>query len=360
MGPIRITEEDCGTERGIPQQLAAVIKNHDADLLDRHLLHNVGIFKRNDVVTPTMLAKLRDAHVDEIWVRSPMTCEAKSPPCQMCAGRSPNGEKWKIWDNIGLNYGQSISEPSTQLTLKLFHSGGTIGSGDKLMAGFDRLRELLAAPDIIRKQGTLADISGSVQNIRSAPQGGVYVIIQGIDGGKVEQHVMPGRTVKVKIGEKVKIGDELSDGNFKPQEIAQKKGMLAAQQYVVDEARKSYQDAGVTVRKPVLEVLAAGMMRYVEITNDGGDKDIAVGDVMHENKYEELRKRNPRIIGIPTVPGLSHKPLMSSDLFERLNFQRLEDAVREVPAMGGSSDLEGKQSPMAGIAYGATFRPSGE
>lgn len=362
MGPVRIKERDCGSGEGVDLPLESDIKNHDADLLDRHLLHDIpGTgFKRNDVVTPEMLGRLRDLHKTMIWVRSPMTCKAKNPPCQMCAGRSPDGKLWPIGSNIGYNYGQAISEPSTQLTMKIFHSGGTLGSGDKLLSGFARLKELLAAPETIRDQGTLADVTGTVRSIRMAPQGGWYVVISPANGtANVEQHVMAGRTLKVKMGDKISIGDPLSDGSFRPQEIAAKKNMLQAQKYVVNEARNSYQDAGVTVRKPVLEVLAAGMMRYVEITNDSGEPGLAAGDIIHENRYEELRKHNPGITAVPTVLGLSAKPLLSKDLFERLGFQRLEDAVREIPAVGGKADLTGSDSPLAGIAYGAKFRPGG-
>jgi hypothetical protein len=57
------------------------------------------------------------------------------------------------------------------------------------------------------------------------------------------------------------------------------------------------------------------------------------------------------------VPGLSKKPLLTSnDLMERLNFQRLEDTMHEVPASAGRSDLLGTRSPIPGLAYGAMFR----
>ncbi len=351
VGDIRITEKDCGTQNGIGELLSS----EDVDLLDRHLLHDISgtRYKRNDVVTPEMLAVLRDHRptLAQIEVRSAMVCESSSPPCQMCAGRSPDGKLHPIGSNIGLNYGQGISERSTQLTLRLFHSGGTLGSGDSLMAGFQRFKELLSAPETVRDQGALADAPGRVTNIRTAPQGGYFVAING-----TEQHIQQGRALKVKIGDQIGLGDPLSDGSFRPQEIAQKKGMLAAQRYVVNEARQSYKDAREIVRKPALEVLAAGMMRYVEIIDDGGEKDLAIGDVMHENEFESRRKRNPKIKSKPTVPGLSQKPLLSKDLFERLGFQRLEDAIRDVPASAGKSDLTGSRSPLPGIAYGSIFR----
>lgn len=355
MGSVRIEIKDCGTETGIDIELDPEdkIKGHDLDILDRHLLHDIPVInvKRNDVVTPGMLSKLRDKHVKAIWVRSPMTCKAPSPPCQYCAGASPDGKLYPIGANIGLNFGTGISERSTQLTLRVFHSGGTLGSGDSLMAGFQRFRELLSAPETIRDQGVLADKAGRVDEIRLAPQGGWTVKVNGH-----EQHILQGRNVKVHVGDHVEIGDPLSDGNYLPGEIAEKKGLLAAQKYVTLEGRKSFLDSGEIIRKPVLEVLVAGLMRYMTIDDDGGEPDLVVGNVIHENEFDLRKKNNPKIQGHPSGLGISSKPLLSNDLLERMNFQRIESAISEVPASGGHSDLTGSKSPIPGIAFGSKFR----
>ena len=361
VGDVRIYDKDCNTTRGLEEPLKAPngIKDYDADLLDRHLLRDIigTSFKRNDPVTPGLLAQLRDKSVQTIWVRSPMTCQAAKPPCQMCAGRDPTSKLWPIGTNIGYNYGQGISERSTQLTMKVFHAGGTVGAGDALMEGFNRLRELLSVPDVIKKQGTLSTVNGRIEETRLAPQGGYFVYI---GDKRVEHHVQQGRDLIVKNGDVVSAGDPISTGNYKPQEIAEHKGTLAAQQYVVNQIRRSYQDAGAVVRKPVIEVLAAAMMRTVEVTDDGGEPDLAIGDVIHENDYENRKKRNQKITAKPTLLGLSHKPLQSKDLLARLNFQRLDDAIRDIPSAGGSSDLTGAGSPISGLAYGAAFRPEAD
>ena len=366
LGPIRVEAKDCETTEGIevPVDPPANTKNYDVDLLDRHLLKDIPstTFKRNAPVTPTMLSQLRDKGVKTIWVRSPMTCEAASPPCQMCAGRSANGTLHPLGANIGYNYGMTIGERSTQLTLRKFHSGGAVGSAGSMVDGFARLRELLSTPETVKGQGTLSDIHGTVTATTAAPQGGHYVTIQP-DGhadtvSPLQQYVLPGRNLTVVKGERVAIGDRLSDGNFRPQEIAEKKGLLAAQQYVVDEMRKTFQGSGAVMRKPVLEVAVAAMLRYMRITNDGGEKDLVVGNVISEAEFKRRVKGNPKIQGIPELPGLSHLPLVrSKDMLERLNFQRLEDSIREIPAMGGVSDLTGNKSPISGFAYGANFRP---
>jgi len=367
LGPVRVEVKDCGTQEGIqvPVDPPEGVKQHDADLLDRHLLHDIPgtSFKRNDVVTPGMLARLRDAKIANVMVRSPMTCEADAPPCQMCAGRTPNGQLHPIGANIGYNYGMTIGERSTQLTLKKFHSGGTVGAGSNLADGFARLRELLSVPETVKGQGTLADVTGSVTSIKAAPQGGHYIQIlpegqSSLRGDHIEHYVLPGRNIAVVQGEKVEKGDRLSDGSYRPQEIAEKKGLLAAQSYVVDEMRKAFQSAGAVVRKPVLEVAVAAMMRFMRITNDGGEKDLMTGQILSEQEFKKRQLKNPVIQGVPELPGLSHVPLVrSNDMLERLNFQRLEDTLREIPAQGGVSDLSGAKSPIPGFAYGAAFRP---
>lgn len=355
LGPLRVTEKDCNTEKGIEIDLS----EPDPDILDRHLLRMVpGLGQKNDPITPELLAKARDRKMKSLWVRSSMTCETQGGVCQQCVGRNASGNLHPIGANIGLNYGQAVSERSTQLTLRVFHAGGTVGAGDSLSQGFSRVRELLAAPSIIRDQGVLSDAKGRVKEIKVAPQGGHFVIVQDAANKEHEHYTPANRKVIVKVGDQVDLGDKLTDGHYRPQEIAEKKGPLHAQQYVVSEMRSAYAGAGETIRKPVLEVVAAGMMRHVEIVDDGGEDDLVMGDVLHENDAAARAKKNPKIKYRPTVLGLSKKPLATSrDLMERLNFQRLEDSIREVPAMHGVSDLEGQKSPIPGLAYGAVFRP---
>lgn len=367
LGPVRVGEKDCGTHEGlqVPVDPPEGVKQHDADLLDRHLLNDVPgtSFRRNDVITPAMLSALRDKRTSSLMVRSPLTCQSSTPPCQMCAGRTPDGKLHPIGANIGYNYGLTIGERSTQTILKKFHSGGTVGSGPDLADGFARLRELLSVPDTVKFQGSLADVTGQVTSIKTAPQGGHYVQIRPDGQAKsnfdtTEHYVLPGRNIAVVQGEKVERGDRLSDGSFRPQEIAEKKSLLAAQNYVVDEMRKAFQSAGAVVRKPVLEVAVAAMMRFMRITADGGEPDLVVGDVLPEQEFKKRQLKNPKLLGMPELPGLSHVPLVrSNDMLERLNFQRLEDTLREMPASGSISDLSGSKSPIPGFAYGAAFRP---
>lgn len=354
VGDIRVMEKDCGTKVGIDEPL----NEADVDLLDRHLLNDVAGFKRNDPITPHVLSVLRDKGLKDVMVRSPMTCKSLHVPCQMCAGRDAQGKLHPIGSNIGYNYGQSVSERSTQLIMKAFHSGGTIGSGDSLTDGFARLKDLLSTPEQLKDQGVLAQVAGTVSDKRIAPQGGYYVTVRPTSGPTVEHYVPANRNMKVNVGDRVTKGQPITDGNYRPQEIAALQGGLAAQRYVVNDIRKSYEAAGATVRKPVIEVLAAGLMRTVEITDDGGEPSISVGDVMHENEFNALHAKNSKIEAKPVLLGLSHKPLESKDLLARLNFQRLDDSIRDVSSSAGSSDLTGSASPIAGLAYGATFRPA--
>lgn len=353
VGTTRISEEDCATHNGLVISLSDTkFRDPDSDILDRHLCDDIAGFKRNDIVTTRMLDELRKKKIESIKVRSPLTCASIRPPCRLCAPVHPDGRSFNIGDNIGHDFGQSVGERSTQGVLRAFHSGGTVGSGEGLSRGFARLTELLRTPEAIKEQGTLAEVDGDVQSIVPAPQGGWDVTI-----GGVKHYVRSGRNVTAKLHSHVSKGDPISDGAIRPQDIARLRGTLAVQNYMVDEMRHAFQTAGAVMRKPVLEVLVASVGRYVEVMDDAGAPGIVSGDVIHENEAEELKKKYPKLTWIATVPGVSQLPLhRSKDPLERLNFQRLEDTMRQLPAMSGKSDLTGEMSPIPGLAYGAMFR----
>jgi hypothetical protein len=234
-----------------------------------------------------------------------------------------------------------------------------VGAGAGISDGFARLSELLHAPDLIKGAGTLAMHDGKISRIERAPQGGWNVTVTPTNPSEHEpvHYISTARTMKAKEGQSVKAGDELSDGSFRPQDIAATRGLKAAQEYVVAEVGKAFASTGSTMRRGPIETVVAGMMRWMRITNDGGEADLAIGDILSEQVFDARRKKNAKIQGVPEIPGMRQVPIVRSrDLMERLNFQRLEDAFRDVPASAGKSDLTGGASPLPGLAYGAAFR----
>ena len=135
-----ITEEDCGTLRGMT--IGALKKNEEvvetlADrLLGRVTLHDVYdpqtgelIVKAGEELNETYCARIAQTPIEEVEIRSVPTCEAKRGVCQKCYGRNlATGKMVQIGEAVGVIAAQSIGEPGTQLTLRTFHVGGVAGN----------------------------------------------------------------------------------------------------------------------------------------------------------------------------------------------------------------------------------------
>lgn len=135
-----ITEEDCGTLRGMT--IGALKKNEEivetlADrLLGRVTLHDVYdpqtgelIVKAGEELNEEYCARISASPIEEVEIRSVPTCEAKQGVCQKCYGRNlATGKMVQIGEAVGVIAAQSIGEPGTQLTLRTFHVGGVAGN----------------------------------------------------------------------------------------------------------------------------------------------------------------------------------------------------------------------------------------
>lgn len=109
-----IATDDCKTHKGI------MIDTTNPDAEGRYLAEDVGSFKYDDVVTPSVLAELKKTH-KQIKVRSSLTCALKEGICQKCAGINENGKLHEKGVNFGVLAGEALSEPLTQMIMKAFH-----------------------------------------------------------------------------------------------------------------------------------------------------------------------------------------------------------------------------------------------
>jgi len=147
-----ITEEDCGTLRGMV--ISALKKNEEivetlADrLLGRVTLHDVYnpltgeiIVKAGEELNEEYCHKIAESPIEEVEIRSVPTCEAKVGVCQKCYGRNlATGKMVQMGEAVGIIAAQSIGEPGTQLTLRTFHVGGVAGNiaaNSKIEAKYD-------------------------------------------------------------------------------------------------------------------------------------------------------------------------------------------------------------------------------
>ncbi|HET9825492.1 MAG TPA: DNA-directed RNA polymerase subunit beta', partial [Chitinophagaceae bacterium] len=212
-----ITEEDCGTLRGIAT--TALKDNEDiieplSDRIEgRTSLHDVydpqsdGLLAAaGDEITPEIAKKIEEAGVEVVEIRSVLTCESKRGVCVKCYGKNlAAGALAQKGDAVGIIAAQSIGEPGTQLTLRTFHVGGVAGSASvestlpakfEGTIQFDGLRTVITENNEGEKVQTVIGRTGEVRIIDTKN-----------DRLLITHNIPYGATLLVKDGQKVNRGD---------------------------------------------------------------------------------------------------------------------------------------------------------
>ncbi|MGQ0738529.1 MAG: DNA-directed RNA polymerase subunit beta' [Bacteroidota bacterium] len=212
-----ITEEDCGTLRGIAT--SALKDNEDiieplADrIAGRTSLHDVYepisdslIISAGEEITADLARKIEDAGIEIVEIRSVLTCESKRGVCVKCYGKNlASGNLAQKGDAVGIIAAQSIGEPGTQLTLRTFHVGGVAGSASvesTLLAKFDGTIQF----DGLRTV-SIANNEGQKSQVVIGRTGEVRIIDTKNDRLMITNNIPYGATLSVKDGQKVNKGD---------------------------------------------------------------------------------------------------------------------------------------------------------
>ncbi len=136
-----IAEDDCGTTRGIRVRSVVDGTNTIVSLADRivgrvvaeDVVHPVSgevILPAGEMVLESHIEEINTAGLDEVHIRSVLTCESGTGICSKCYGRDlARGTKVSIGEAVGVIAAQSIGEPGTQLTMRTFHIGGAAQRG---------------------------------------------------------------------------------------------------------------------------------------------------------------------------------------------------------------------------------------
>ena len=273
------SEKPDETLRGLPVDV------NDSESEGSLLAAPVAGFRRNAIVSPKMLAAMRQKGIKRFLVRSPAV--SGSPDGGIYArdaGVREEGRLPMTGSNVGLQAAQALSEPLAQGGLSSRHSGGVVGaSAAKAVSGFDTINQLIQVPKTFKGGASHARVDGDVHKIEEAPAGGTYVHING------ERHyVGEGYQLKVKRGDRVEAGDVLSEGLPNPGEVVEHKGIGEGRRYFVETARQAFKDAGIKGHRRNIELLARGLINHVRLTDEMGDyapDDIVPYSVM-EHAYQ--------------------------------------------------------------------------
>ncbi len=389
-----ISEEDCGSKDGIilsritasgmeisigkiakGRFLAEEVKDKEGKML----------FKRNHFLTRDDAAQIETAGVENVTVRSPLTCKTLDGICIHCYGADLGKNKIiGLGEAVGTVAAQAIGEPGTQLTMRTFHAGGTASVGGDITSGLPRVEEVFENRTP-KNPAVVAKISGIVSEIKVEGKDKVIMLLpedpsepRGRAGGEkaaggkgaklkgnTEYPVNYHRVVLVKVGDKVEKGDFLTDGSADLDELFKYAGKEKTQNYIIHEITKIYELQGEPVSRKHIEVIIKQMFSRRKIKTPGNTKfsqgDIVPqSDLLIENEAakevdKEEAKAEALLLGITEV-SLSRKSFLSSASFQHTTRMLIQNALR-----GTEDELMGlKENVIIGrlIPAGSGFKGS--
>jgi DNA-directed RNA polymerase subunit beta' len=245
---VRITEEDCGTIKGITVE--PIIEGGEVKLsLKDRIFGRIAaedvkdpisgeiLVKAGELIDDEKAEKIERAGVEKVKVRSVLTCEAKGGVCAKCYGMDLSNRRLvSVGEAVGIIAAQSIGEPGTQLTMRTFHIGGA--------ATAERIRsELIVEHNGILKYHNIKYVvNREGKKVVTSKQGQVYV--QDKEGHILERHPVPhGATLLVDDGQEVKAGQKVAEWNpFADFIIAEVKGKLVLTDIIKDVTIKEERD----------------------------------------------------------------------------------------------------------------------
>ena len=367
-----VTGEDCGTTRGIALPIT------DRDVHDRILQKDFNAkgmsVPAGTMLTPSVVSKMRAADKNaQIVVRSPLKCEHAKGICQKCAGLSADGHMHQIGENLGVTSAQSLGERAVQLTLRVFHTGGTVDTsgGSKVLGGFDRFNQLMTLPKIIPDSATLSMRSGHIEKIEKNPTG-VTITIGGKkhhvgkdEGGTPLWTSEKGETsawAPPKQGMKVEKGQLLSDPHrtlVNPHDLYKATNSIeSVQNYLADEVYGLYKDEGI--KRQHVETVVKAMSNLTKIEEPGDYEGVLRGEFHPTSKIHAINRELERdgkkpIEHKPVLKGVDMMPLsLREDWMAKLQHQRLGQTILEAASTLGRSNIHDLH-PVPGMAYGAEF-----
>jgi len=197
--------------------------------------------------------------------------------CSKCYGINlAIGEPVGAGEAVGIIAARSIGEPGTQLTMRTFHTGGVAG-GD-ITQGLPRVEELFEARKP-KKMAQLAEIAGRV-TIEETKRNVMCNLTITADDGEVVTYALPySAGIRVKEGDIVPKGEQLTEGALSPHEVLRIRGLSDCHNYLIREVQKVYRQQGVDTNDKHIEVIVRQMMRKVRV-EDAGDSNLLSGSTI--------------------------------------------------------------------------------
>jgi DNA-directed RNA polymerase subunit beta' len=342
--------KDCGATEGLTIKRRDRPKEFLSRISGRILASDVKNSKgkvlvaKGEMLGDDNLKTIEEAKIDEVVVRSPLSCLSRYGICANCYGRDlSNKNLVEIGTPVGVIAAQSIGEPGTQLTLKTKHQAGIVGLD--VTQGLPRVEELFEArtPKVL---SPLSEISGRVRI--SENDGGWKVIVTTTASKPKEEreYIIP-KTIKLAVEDRelIEAGTALAQGYLDIKEILSIKGLHSAQEYLVNEIQEVYESQGISIHDKHFEVIVRKMSDEVRVITSG-DTPLLPGELLDKASFEEENEKVLAAGGEPAsaqqvVLGITRRALFTESWLSAASFEQTTDILTNAAALGKEDKLVG-------------------
>jgi len=348
-----IREDDCGSTTGI-----TVVRNEperEASLsfriMGRVAATNVTskknkkvLLKAGEEITEEKAKEIDASDVDEVIVRSALTCKLEYGICAKCYGWDFSVKrKVELGVPVGVIAAQSIGEPGTQLTMRVRHFGGIVMSD--VTQGLPRVEELfeMRTP---KNMSPISEIPGRVK-IETNDDGYIITVRNNkMKPSDEREYFVPlAAELNVVDGSDITTGTPFAAGYLDPKEMLKIKGLTDAQFYILKEVQKVYESQGIAISDKHFEVILRKMSDKV-IVETVGDTALIPGDFITKARFEEINAQVLSQGGEPatarqTILGITKSSLFSDSWLSAASFQETTKVLTEAALQGQEDKLIG-------------------
>ncbi|MFH0833809.1 MAG: DNA-directed RNA polymerase subunit beta' [Patescibacteria group bacterium] len=365
-------EADCGSKDFVVQKRAEIEKigeNFAESLFGRTLAAPLAHPKTGELLADSgteidrpLMKKIEELKIEEVSIRSILTCQTENGVCQRCYGRDLGRDTTvEVGTAVGIIAAQSIGEPGTQLTMRTFHMGGVAGEED-ITQGLNRVEELFEAR-APKAEAVISEVSGRVRvhkrdnktivtitasgestdkyllagfkpdtkegdkikakqiiargignrlTIKAQNAGVVEkitakeIVISHTKGIEREYEIPPRVGVAVRTGDLVASGSPLTIGHLNLRKMMELTDIKTVQNYIVKEVQSIYTAQGQSINDKHVEVIVRQMFSKVRIV-DTGDSEFLPGEVTDSVK---LKKTNAALVANSKKPATAENLLL--------------------------------------------------
>ncbi len=406
-----IMDADCGTEEGIHIRRRDDVagQTFDSRLFGRVAAQKVVdphtgelIVGQTEIITMEAAKRITASGLEEVIVRSPLTCDLRHGLCQTCYGLDlGRGAMVDMGVAVGIVAAQSIGEPGTQLTLRTFHTGGVAAGGD-ITSGLPRVEELFEARKKPKGEAIVTEIGGLVEIHRSetghrtikvvsseilrdeyqvpgnwslkiedniaveagvvlATRGDAEIVAEHAGKARVREHkvvityehreeaeyeIPSGARLIIAEGSRVEAGQNLTEGSLNPHRILRIQGREACQLYLLTEIQKVYRAQGQNINDKHFEVVLRKMLAKVQVVRPG-DTDFLPGELVERFRLQDINEKllsdgKQPATAAPVLLGVTKASLSTDSFLSASSFQHT------IKVLAGAA-IEGRLDPLLGL-----------